>query len=294
MDEAPGPTPASSPPPQTSHFGPVSQFRHPRQFLGSSARSLRASVPLARRLFVRDIRARYRMSVLGFAWILLPAIAQTAVWIFLNSSNIINSGVTDIPLPLYILIGTLLWQSFTEAMFAPGNQLTAAGHMLSRVSFPAESLLIAGFLDAAVNTLARLLVAVPVILWYRAIPGWGLLLAPFGIVSLLVLGFAIGLIFAPFGVLYHDVGRVLTVTTGFWLLVTPVAFAIPSTGPGRVLMIVNPVSSPLIATRNWLTGGPVAPGWTMLVVVVASLLLLVGGWLLFRLSIPHLIDRIST
>lgn len=290
--EKPGP---SRPETVISRFGPVSQFRHPRQFFATSARSLRASVPLARRLFVRDIRARYRLSVLGFGWIVLPAIAQTAVWLFLNESQIINSGPTGIPLPLYILLGTLLWQGFTDGLFAPGAQLANAGQMLSRVSFPAESLLLAGLADAAVNTLARLVIAIPVLFYYRVTPGWGLLLAPVGLTSLLILGFAIGLILAPFGMLYHDVGRFLTITTGFWLLATPVAYSIPDTGPGRFLVYLNPVSPPLLATRSWLSGGAIVPpSYLGAVVLVMSVVLLIAGWILFRLSIPHLVDRVGT
>ena len=277
-----------------SRFGPGSQFRHPSQFFATAFRSLRASLPLARRLFVRDIRARYRLSVLGFAWIVLPAIAQTAVWLFLNESQVINSGPTAIPLPLYILLGTLLWQGFADALIAPGTQLTNAGQMLSKVSFPAESLLLAGLADAAVNTVARLVIAVPVLIYYGVSPGWGLLLAPVGLASLLVLGFAIGVALAPFGMLYHDIGRLLTVATGFWLLVTPVAYTVSGSGLGRFLVYLNPVSPPLLTTRSWLSGGAIVPGPLMLMVMAASIVLLAAGWILFRLSIPHLVDRVGT
>lgn len=275
-------------------FSAASQFRHPRQFFGTGFRSLRASLPLARRLFVRDVRARYRLSVLGFAWIFLPSIAQTGVWLFLNESQILNSGPTAIPLPLYILLGTLLWQGFTDAISAPGNQLSSAGQMLSRVAFPTEALLLAGFADALVNTLARLLIAVPVLVYYGVAPGLSLALAPVGLLILLVLGFAIGLALAPFGMLYQDIGRFLTIATGFWLLATPVAYTIPPSGPGRFLVYLNPASPPLIATRTWLTGGPAAPGLLLPIVAVASVVLLFAGWVVFRLSIPHLVDRVSS
>jgi lipopolysaccharide transport system permease protein len=286
--------PSGQAPEQTSEFRSAAQLRHPRQFLRTGSRSLRASLPLARRLFARDIRARYRLSALGFAWIILPALAQTGIWLFLNASNILNSGETDIPLPVFILVGTLLWQTFVDAMFAPGNQLMGATGMLSHVSFPPESLMLAGLADAAVNSIVRLTIAVPVLIWYKVTPGWSVLLAPFGLASLLLLGFAIGLAVAPFGMLYQDLTRLLTIGTGFWLLVTPVAFQIPETGPGRILTLVNPVSPPLSTTRDWLTGGGAIPGWSMVAVVAVSLVLTLCGWVLFRLSVPHLIDRIGT
>jgi lipopolysaccharide transport system permease protein len=277
-----------------ARFTSASQFQYPRQFFSAGFRSLRASVPLARRLFVRDIRARYRLSVLGFAWIFLPAVAQTAVWLYLNEANILNSGKTSIPLPLYVLLGTLLWQGFTDAISAPGSQLSSAGQMLSRVSFPAEALLLAGFADALVNTLARLLIAVPVLVYYGVSPGHSLLFAPFGLLLLLALGFAIGLVLAPFGMLYQDIGRILTIATGFWLLATPVAYAVPASGPGRFLAYLNPATPPLVATREWLTGSQLVPGLLFFVVAGATTVLLFVGWVLFRLSIPHLVDRVSS
>lgn len=280
--------------PTTTRFAPGSQIRQPKQFGRRAVRSLRASLPLARRLFIRDLRARYRLSVLGYAWIMLPAVAQTGVWLFLNESNIINSGKTDIPLPLYVLLGTLLYQAFTDALTAPGAQLQAAGSMLARVSFPVESLPLAGFADALLNSVVRLTVVAPVLVAYRVRPSATVLLAPVGLLSLLLLGFAIGLLIAPFGVLYQDVGRVVTIVMGFWLLVTPVAYTIPTSGPGRYVATLNPVSPALEATRRWLTGGSLDPVGPLLIVLAISLVLVTAGWTLFRLAVPHLVDRVGT
>lgn len=276
-----------------TRFQAASQLRRPKQFFRTGRRSLRASLPLARRLFGRDIRARYRLSVLGYAWIFLPVIAQTVIWLFLNASNVLNSGPTGLPLPVFVLLGTLLWQVFVDAMFAPSNQLAAAGQMLSHLSFPPESVLLAGLADAAVNSFIRLLIAVPVLIWYDVTPGWGLVLAPLGLLSLLMLGFAIGLAMAPFGMLYQDLTRLLTVGTGFWLLLTPVAYVVPEVGPLRPVVRLNPVSPLLITTRSWMTGGALLPGWSMMAVVAVSGLVLLLGWVVFRLAVPHLIDRIG-
>jgi lipopolysaccharide transport system permease protein len=272
----------------------ASQLRHPRQFFGDALRSLRASTTLARRLFVRDLRARYRQSVLGLLWIALPVVAQTAVWLFLNAVDVINTGETRLPYPVYVLVGTLLWQSFAEGLSSPVNQLTAAAQLLSKVSFPAESVLLAGTADVAVNALVRLLIAVPVLVVYGVAPGAGLLLAPLGMVTLVGLGIAIGLVVAPFALLYHDLSRLLLLVTGFWLLITPVAYVLPDDGLGRLLSVLNPVTPLIVATREWLTGGAVVPPTAFWFVLVGTAGLLVAGWVLLRLSIPHLVDRFGS
>jgi lipopolysaccharide transport system permease protein len=275
-------------------YSAASQLRHPGQFFHSAVLSARASLPLARRIFLRDIRARYRQSVLGFLWILLPALAQTAIWLFLNASNIVNGGETDIPYPVFVLVGTLLWQSFSEALFTPSNQITNAAQMLARVNFPPESLLLAGLTDAAVNTAVRLVVTVPILLLYDVGIGWSFLLAPIGILALLGLGFSIGLVIAPFSLLYHDLSRLLMLVTGFWLLVTPVAYTIPSSGPGRLIAVLNPVTPLLETTRNWITGGALTPPDLFAPVAFGAVALLFLGWVLFRLSMPHLVDRFGS
>lgn len=274
-----------------TRFTAEPQLRRPGQFLRDSRRSLTASLPLARRLFVRDLKARYRLSALGFVWMFLPGIAQTGVWIYLNAANIVNGGDTSVPYPLYVLLGTLIWQGFTDAVNMPRQQLANASQMLTRVNFPAESLILAGMADVAVNTVVRLLIAVPVLIAYRVSPGWGVLLSPLPLLVVLVLGVSIGLLIAPFGLLYHDLDRLLGLVLTFWMLVTPVAYVLPPTSLARTLSRVNPVSQPLNLTRDWLTGGALDPGTLVVAVFGASVVLLTIAWALFRLSVPHLVDR---
>jgi lipopolysaccharide transport system permease protein len=125
------------------------------------------------------------------------------------------------------------------------------------------------------------------------VPGWGIVLAPIGLFLLMCLGFGLGLLLAPFSLLYHDLSRLLLLVTGFWLLVTPVAYSVP-TGFGRLVAVVNPVSQPLLVTRDWLTGGALAPSPSFFVVALVAPVLVVAGWVLLRLSIPHLIDRFGS
>jgi lipopolysaccharide transport system permease protein len=272
----------------------ASQLRHPRQFLSDALRSLRASGTLARRLFVRDLRARYRQSVLGLVWIAVPSAAQTAMWLFLSASDIVNSGHISIAYPVYVLVGTLLWQTFSDALSSPGNQLANAAPLLSRVNFPPESVLLAGLADVAANTVVRILIAEPVLLWYGILPGFGWLLVPAGLVILALLGFGIGLVIAPFGLLYEDLGRLMSLVTSFWLLFTPIAYVLPAGGIGHVLLRLNPVSSVLVATRNWMTQGPLVPGAGFAIVSAVAIVLATGGWMLLRVSVPHLIDRFGS
>src|SRR5688572_9621685 len=91
-------------------YSPESALRRPIHLLRDMFRDLSASRELAWRLFVRDTSARYRQSLLGYVWALLPPIFATITFVLLNQNGILQTSETPVPYPAYVLIGTLLWQ----------------------------------------------------------------------------------------------------------------------------------------------------------------------------------------
>ncbi len=100
-------------------YTPDSQLRRPGQLLKSMWRDVLASRELAWRLLVRNISAMYRQTMLGYVWAFLPPVFTTLTFVFLNSQKIFSVGTTDIPYPAFVMIGTLLWQGFADAMNSP-------------------------------------------------------------------------------------------------------------------------------------------------------------------------------
>jgi lipopolysaccharide transport system permease protein len=278
---------------EVRRYDSSSQLRNWRQFGRDTVEGLRGARAVTGRLMVRDLRSRYRQSLLGYVWLLVPTIASTVVWIFLNSSNILNVGVTGIPYPVYVLVGTTLWQAFVDGLNSPVQQLSSSSNLLSKMNFPAESLLLAGLGTVVLNAVVRLLIVVPVLVWYSLSPGPAVLLLPIGVMALILFGLGLGLVLAPFGALYRDIPQGILVVVSFWFLVTPVVWEAPPAGAGRTLAVLNPVAPLLNVARHWLTGGPVMPPTTWFVAVALTLVLLVVGWVLVRLSLPHLVDRIG-
>lgn len=275
-------------------YGAGSQLRHPRQFLRATRRNFVASWHVAPRLTMRGLRSQYRNSFLGYFWIVGPSLAVTAVWLYLNHTKVVNGGPTRIPYGVFVLVGTLLWNAFTEALNAPITQLTSASQLLSKVNFPPESLLLTGLATVLINAVVRMVLVIPVFAFSGVRPGWGLVLFPVGMVALILLGFAFGLLLAPIGALYRDVGQTLVIVTSFLFLVTPVAYADHGVGSRHGTIITyNPIRPVLDASREWLTGGALSPGRAWYGVMAMVLAVLAFGWALFRLSIPHLVDRIS-
>jgi lipopolysaccharide transport system permease protein len=124
-------------------------------------------------------------------------------------------------------------------------------------------------------------------------PGWGLLLFPFGIFSLILVGTAFGLLITPIGVLYSDVGRALPLLMQFLMYVTPVLFPMPKTGWASTLFALNPLSAVILTSRDLLTGVVPEMLAPFLLVNSAAVVLLLAVWVIYRLAMPILIERMG-
>ncbi|NNC87300.1 MAG: ABC transporter permease [Akkermansiaceae bacterium] len=274
-------------------YGPDPLLRRPGALLREMATDLLRSRELAWRLFVRDVSARYRQSILGYVWAFLPPIAATATFVFLRSTGVFSMGETAIPYAAFALIGMVLWQTFVDAMQYPLRSLTAAKPMLTKINFPREAILLAALGEVLFNFIIRLVLLVAVFLWFQISPPATAWLFPFGVVAIIALGYMIGILLAPLGMLYQDVGQGLTLLTTFWLFVTPVLYPAPQAGLATVLNHWNPVSPLVTTSRDWLTTGPSEHLGGFLGVFGVTVVLLLAGWTLYRLALPHLIARMG-
>jgi lipopolysaccharide transport system permease protein len=274
-------------------YTPESAVLHPSQLIREMCQDLWACRELAWRLFVRDISARYRQSALGYIWALLPPIATTLTFIVLNRSGIITTEKSHIPYPAFLMTGILLWQLFADAVSSPIKSVSASKAMLTKINFPREALLLSGILEVIFNFTIRAALLIPVFVYYKITLPTTAPLVLAGIVAILCLGFMIGTLLAPIGVLYADVGQALALGLSFWMLFTPVVYSPPSNGTLAVVAKYNPVSPLIIATRDWLTVGPSGQFWPSVCVFFATVGLLIVGGVVYRITMPILIERMG-
>lgn len=274
-------------------YTPDSSLAHPAKMVGEMFRDLLAARELSWRLAVRDLSAQYRQAFFGFAWALILPLANTAAWIFLSSSGVVSVGQTSLPYPIYVFVGTMLWAIFMDAVNAPLQGVTASKMMLAKINFPREAIIVSGIYQTLFNAAIKVGLLLIVLLLLGINPGWSLLLSPFGILSLVLAGTFIGLLITPVGVLYTDVGKAVPLLMQFLMYLTPVVFAMPKEGIATTLFMLNPLTPLILTARDWLTGGsPELLGYYLAVNAAAVLLLLVV-WIVYRLAMPILIERMS-
>ena len=276
-----------------TRYSADADLRQPRQFARGLFGALVAARLPAGRLMVRDLRAQHRQSALGYLWMILPPIATTLAWVLLNNALFNDTATTETPYAIFVLVGTLLWQGLVDSLNAPLQKLSNSSGLVTKVNFPTEALYMAGFGEVTLNAVVRLLLLIPVFIWYGVTPTGWIVLAPVGVMSILVFGYAIGMLLTPIGMLYHDVPKAITVALTFWFLVTPVAYVSPEEGIGVAFQRLNPMAPLITTTRDWFTVG--SANFTAFIAVSAAAgVLAVAGLVFCRVSMPHLVDRLST
>ena len=246
-------------------------------------------------LGIRNLKAKYRQSVLGLFWAFLPPLITAFIWIFLTGQGVINMKDTGVPYPLFVIIGTSVWQLFSQAVLMPINVVTANKSVLTKLNFKRESILIAGLIELLIPFLATVIIISVAMGWFGVLPAATAPLALLVLLALMGLGIAIGLWLLPIGVLYKDVSFALPPMLQVFMYLTPVVYPEPVfTGLGRILAY-NPLSPFFELLRGSLITeiampDPMALTWIIPMVVI-------GLWIgvkVFKISMQVLIERMGS
>jgi lipopolysaccharide transport system permease protein len=248
---------------------------------------------LAVRLTIRDIKALYRQSFLGIIWAFIIPIANTVTWVLLNETGIVQMGETDIPYPIYVFSGTMIWAVFLESMQAPINMITTNKAMIAKVNFPREALVLSAIYQSLFNSGIKAVVLIVGLSILGYFGGWYLLLFPIGILVLVMAGTAVGLMLTPLGTLYSDISKGLPLIMQFLMYTTPVIYAIPTEGLMAKLINLNPLTPLIMTTRDWLTGMPSDFLLPFIYVAIGGFLLLLIVMMIFTVALPILIERMN-
>lgn len=271
-----------------------SPLRTPRLLAARWRREMRLALVVGWQLFVRNLRTQYRQSVLGYVWALVPPLATTAVWVLLRQHDIVVVRSPTASYAAFVLTGMVLWLVFVDALQAPLRSVVGANALLTKVAVPSEALLLAGLGDVVFNFVVRLIVLIPLLLVADVSAPWSLALLPVAALPLVAFGTALGLWLVPLGVLYQDVARGLGLVTQFWLYLTPVVYAPPTTWPASMLNWLNPVAPLIGSVRGLVLGGESVAIAPLLVTYAVTVVLLLSGALLLRLAMPVLVERMGS
>lgn len=235
---------------------------------------------LVRNLVIRDIKLRYRNSVLGFIWCLGNPLLMMAVFTVVFTILMPN----DIPnYPVFILCALLPWNYFNTSIMGAIDSIVGNAHLIKKVYFPREVLPLSIVLANLVNFLLALIALFAMLFAFRVhLTPWALYL-PLIIFIQTIFTLGLGLIFATLNVFYRDTKIIMEVGMLAWFFLTPVFYRIEDLVPhyARLMYWVNPMASFISWYRIVLYDGiSMEPGFIFRT-LVTSVVALVVGYLVF-------------
>ncbi len=241
----------------------------------------------------RDIKVRYKQTLLGASWaILQPVFTMIVFSIFFGRLAKIPSD--GIPYPIFSYAGLLPWTFFAAGLANGANSLVRDANLVKRVYFPRLITPVSAVVGGLPDFLLAFLVLIAMMIYYGLFPTLASVIwLPISSLLALVTALGVGLWLAALNALYRDIRYIVPFLTQFWMYATPVVY--PSSlleEPWRTLYGLNPMVS-VVEGFRWSLLGQSEPRLSMFVLsLVTSLILLVSGAYFFRRMEPQFADTL--
>ncbi len=240
----------------------------------------------------RDVKVRYKQTVLGAAWaVVQPLLTMVVFSIFFGRlAGIPSDGV---PYPLFALVALIPWTFFANALGQASNSLVNSAHLIAKVYFPRLIIPLASVLAGLVDLAVACGVLLLLVLYYGVLPDWRIVWLPGFVLLAIITALGVGLWAAALNVEYRDVRHLIPFVTQIWMFLTPVVYPsslVPETW--RALYNLNPMSGVIDGFRWTLLGANTPPGLPFLASVAAALVMLMTGALYFRRMEKTFADRV--
>jgi lipopolysaccharide transport system permease protein len=233
-------------------------------------------------LIWRDIKVRYKQTVLGAAWaIIQPFFTMVVFSVFFGRLAKVPSD--GIPYPIFSYAALVPWTFFANGLTQASNSLVGNARLITKIYFPRLTIPIAAVVSGLVDLALAFLVLLGMMFVYRIVPTVYVLWLPLLLLLALVTSLGVGLWLSAMNVQFRDVHYTVPFITQFWLFATPIAY--PSSllsEPWRTLSGLNPMVGVVEGFRWALLGSTTAPGPIIMLSSLVALVLLVSGAFYFR------------
>lgn len=242
---------------------------------------VKRSVSLLWALVAREIKGRYRRSLLGVLWAILPPVFYTVVFTFIQ--GILNIASENVPYVVFAYTAMVPWAFFSSAVSRCGVSISSNAGIVKKVAIPREVFPIAAVMTALVDFFISALILVGLLAWFHAPIGWPLVWLPVLVLLTTLLALGVGLLVGALGTFKQDALFAVPLLMQFWLLATPIMYPLGQV-PDRwqSFYVLNPMVG-IIEGFRWVMVKNTAPDLGLLgVSLLGTVLVWLVAWPLFR------------
>jgi lipopolysaccharide transport system permease protein len=256
------------------HDAGVTLLEPPHGWQGLNLREIWRFRDLLYFLIWRDVKVRYKQTVLGAAWaVLQPLLMMIVFTLFFSRLAGVSSG--DMPYPVFAFAGLLPWTFFATAIAAAGNSVVGSERLITKVYFPRLAVPFAAVGAAVADFAVACVLLVGLMAWWGIAPDLGLLVAPFVFAMIFLAAVGVGTLLAALNVAYRDFRYVIPFLVQLWMFATPTVYMQPATdatsgGLVQALLWLNPMTGLIAAFRASVLGTPIP--WAALALSSAAVL----------------------
>jgi lipopolysaccharide transport system permease protein len=262
---------------------PVTILKPSRGWSWVDLRELWRYRELAFFLIWRDVKVRYKQTLLGAAWAILKPLFSMIIF-YIIFGRLAGIGTDGAPGPVFYFAGLLPWVLFQDGVTKAGTSLVTGSNLITKVYFPRMAIPLASVVAGVVDFLLAFVVLLAMMAYYGVrLTAWVWTL-PLFLLLTLVTSLGVGLWLSAMNVAYRDVGYITPFIVQAWLYASPVAYSttlIPQ-GIWRVLYGLNPMAGVVQGFRWAILGVGEPPSGLLLMSVAVAFLLLLSGMLYFR------------
>jgi homopolymeric O-antigen transport system permease protein len=231
----------------------------------------------------RDIKVRYKQTMLGAAWaVLQPFFTMVVFSLFFG--RLARMPSDGLPYPIFAYAALVPWNFFANGLTGAADSLVGSANLIKKVYFPRLVVPMAAVLSGVVDFVLAFAVLLGMMVYFHVWPTVNLVFLPAFLLLAFITSLGVGLWLSAMNVRFRDVRHTLNFLIQAWLFCTPIAYPsslLPKAGPWRSLYGLNPMAGVVEGFRWALLGAP-APGTMIWVSMAASLVVLISGAFYFR------------
>jgi lipopolysaccharide transport system permease protein len=231
----------------------------------------------------RDIKVRYKQTLLGAAWAIIRPVATMVVF-SLFFGQLAKMPSDGLPYPVFNYAALLPWTFFATGLTRTTSSVVGSGGLIKKVYFPRLIIPLSGVVGGLPDFGLAFIVLLGMMVYYGIYPSWtSIIWLPLLLLLATITALGVGLWLAALNTRYRDVGQVMHFITQLWMFATPVVYpASLLSEPWRTLYSLNPMVGVVEGFRWSLLRSGNAPGTTVLIAAVVSIVVLITGLFYFR------------